>query len=82
MAVIDRTRRHTTLRRVLALAAAAGSLGGCGLADIGGSAASQAAAQAQQAAEARRTEERVRQQIEATERQAQERRGAAEADAN
>src|SRR5260370_386983 len=74
MAVIDRTRRHTTLRRVLALAAAAGGLGGCGLAGPGGRGPSQAPAQAQQAAAGRRAAERVRQHTEGTQRQAGSRR--------
>ncbi len=66
--------------RGLALLAAASSLSGCGLAETGTAAGAAAASQAQQAAQAKQSEERVKQQIDASYQQAAEQRRAAEAE--
>ena len=56
-------------------------LSGCGLAGTGTAAAGAAAAEAQQAAQARQTEQRVREQLDAANRAAEEQRRAGEAQA-
>jgi hypothetical protein len=66
------------MERVLALLLLACGLGGCGLAETGAAAGAGAASQAQQAAQAKQTEERVKQQIDASYSQAAEQRRAAE----
>ena len=68
------------MRRLLALLAAASSLCGCGLAETTTAAGAGAASQAQQAAQAKQTEERVKQQIDASYQQAEEQRRAADAE--
>lgn len=60
---------------------AAGALSGCGLAETGTAAGAGAASQAQQAASAKRSEERVKQQIDDAYSHAAEQRAAADADA-
>jgi hypothetical protein len=55
-------------------------LGGCGVADTGAAASAGAQAAGQQAAQAKRTEDQVRQQIEAAAGQDADQRRAAEAD--
>ena len=69
-----------TMRYALAIALLLAALDGCGLAGTG-VAAGGAAAEAQQAARARRDEQRVRDQIDAANRVAEEQRRAAEAKA-
>lgn len=64
--------------RVWALLTVFVTLAGCGLAGTGAAGASGAAAEAQQAAQAKQTEDRVKQQIDAAERQAADQRRAAE----
>jgi hypothetical protein len=54
------------------------ALGGCGLGATGSAGAAGAETQAREAAEAKRTEERVRQQVEAADRAAQQQRADAE----
>lgn len=68
------------MRYALAIALLLAALDGCGLADTG-VAAGGAAAAAQQAARARQDEQRVRDQIDAASRVAEEQRRAAEAKA-
>lgn len=57
------------------------ALSGCGLAETGTAAGAGAASQAQEAASAKRTEERVKQQIDAAYSDAAQQRAAADADA-
>ena len=66
--------------RVLILLGLITSLGGCGLAETGTAAATQGQSAAEQAAQARKTEARVRQEIDAAYQKAAEQRAAAEAD--
>jgi hypothetical protein len=70
-----------TMRYAAAFALLLLVLSGCGLAGTGTAAAGGAAAEAQQAAQARQAEQRVREQIEAADRLAEERRRAAEVQA-
>lgn len=70
------------MERILLLACLCAALGGCGLADTGAAAAGSAASAAQEAQDARRTEERVRQRIEAANKEAAERERAAAEDAS
>jgi hypothetical protein len=56
------------------------SLAGCGVADTGAAAAAAAASKAQEAREGLKTEARVREQLDASTKQAAEQRDAAEAD--
>lgn len=67
------------MRYALVLSLLLFALSGCGLAATGTAAAGAAGAEAQQAAQARQTEQRVRQQIDAANRVAEEQRHAAEA---
>lgn len=63
--------------RVLVLAACAAILGGCGLTETGAAAAAEAEAQAQQAAQAKKIQEDLKRQVEATNSQAVDRQSAA-----
>ena len=69
------------MQRVLVLMGLAAALNGCGLADTSTTAAASGTDAARQAASARQTEQRVKQQIEATGEQAVERQRAAAEDA-
>jgi hypothetical protein len=69
------------MRYALALSLLLAVLSGCGLAGTGAAAAGGAAAEAQQAAQARQTEQRVKDQIDAANRLAEEQRRAADAQA-
>jgi hypothetical protein len=66
------------MRRVLGLATLVLLLGGCGLAGTGAAGASGAAAAADEAAQAKKLEERVRQQVQASEDAAAQQRSDAE----
>ena len=66
------------MRALLIACASLGALSGCGLAATGTTAAAGAQAQADEAAEARKTEEQVRQRIEAAELEAQQKRADAQ----
>jgi hypothetical protein len=66
--------------RVRALLALSMLLGGCGAAETGASAAAGAESAAQQAAQGRAAEDKVRQQIDAAYKQAEDQRRAAEKD--
>jgi hypothetical protein len=70
-----------TMRYAPAFALLLFVLSGCGLAGTGAAAAGGAAAEAQQAAQARQKEQRVREQIDAADRLAEQQRRAAEAQA-
>ncbi|GAC1457938.1 MAG: hypothetical protein PVSMB6_16690 [Steroidobacteraceae bacterium] len=69
------------MRYALAVLLLLAGLSGCGLAETGATAAGGAAAAAQQAARARLDEQRVRDQIDAANRVAEQQRRAAEAQA-
>jgi hypothetical protein len=64
--------------RVVALLTLCAVLSGCGVAETGIAGGAAGASQAQQAAEARKTEDRVKQQVDAAVQQADEQRRAAE----
>ena len=69
------------MERLWALLVVVLPLAGCGVAETGASAGNAAESAAQQAARARATQDQIRQQIDAADRQAAEQRRAAEADA-
>jgi hypothetical protein len=68
-----------TMRYLLAICLSLATLSGCGLAETGAAAAGGAASAAQQAAHARQDEQRVKDQLDAANRVAEEQRRAAEA---
>ena len=67
------------MARLLALIALMLSLSGCGVAETGAAAATEAAAKAQEAREGLKTEARVREQLDAAAKQDTDRRNAADA---
>jgi hypothetical protein len=69
------------MHRVLTIFVLLAAVGGCGLVETGASATAAGESAAQQAAQARRDEQRVREQIDAANRVAEEQRRAAEAQA-